>query len=170
MLRFPTPTRLRRTPSCSRGRIIHAATVPTHQRPKLPLLKKRGERSGGSSYNRMLQHFQLLPGYAVLPLAQEGEFFAQQHATNLNFHPAAITAPLKEEGQATLLRREFKNTCYSISQLLPPYGYSLLPKRENHSRRPNCPSLRGTSNSVAEGVHIITCYGFNSYPLRVLPL
>ena len=33
------------------------------------------------------------------------------------------TVPLGEEGRAK--RREFKNTCYSIFQLLPPYGYCL---------------------------------------------
>ena len=73
-----------------------------HSRPKLSLFLKRGERQslGGGSHKHMLQfptptsansncmlHFPTPTPLRVLPLAQEGEFFAQQHATNLNFHP-----------------------------------------------------------------------------------
>ena len=45
MPRISTPTRLRRTPSCSRGRIIHKTTVPTHQRPNCPSLRRGASNS-----------------------------------------------------------------------------------------------------------------------------
>ena len=56
---FPTPTRLRRTPSCSRGRIIHTTTFPAHQHSKLSLLGKRDEQlcCGGSSKTTLHPEF-----------------------------------------------------------------------------------------------------------------
>ena len=89
---FPTPTRLRRTPSCSRGRIIHTTT---HQHPQLSLLGKRDERSGGSSRTTLLY---ISNSYPATPysLLLKRENYSHNHSS---YSTVLKTVPLGEEGQ-----------------------------------------------------------------------